>query len=751
MNYKNDNLEELLDYIDPTELDYQEWCSIGMALKDSGYDVSVWEAWSMRDAARYHQGECEKKWRSFNGSDSPVTAGTIVKMALDGGYVPKSKTPDKPLGWDDEIGGDYTVTSQEETQELPIEEPKIWNPANEIRRYIEALFDMNDYVGYVTDVWQDENDGGKFKPNKGSYDRTAGQLLQELSRYGDDIESVFGTVNEKCGAWIRFNPLNGNGVKNDDVADFRYALVESDSIPVAQQNGIMHDLKLPIAALVFTGGKSIHAIVKVEAGSLKEYRERVDFLYKICDKNGLHVDKNCRNPSRLSRLPGVMRNGRKQFLIETNTGFDSWESWKEWIESVNDDLPEFENMADAWENMPELAQPLIENVLRQGHKMLLAGPSKAGKSFALIELAIAIAEGRKWLGWQCAKGKVLYVNLELDRASCLHRVKDVYESLGIPQTNLENLIIWNLRGQTKPMDKLAPSLIWRAKRENLLAVIIDPIYKVITGDENSADQMAHFCNQFDKVCNSLECAVIYCHHHSKGAQGGKKSMDRASGSGVFARDPDALIDMVQLTLSDDIMKQLKNNDACAKCAEYMSRYAPHVLRDASPDDLMSRSVSMKMCCDNLPHDAYERLKIDLQHSDECVEQTSAWRMEGTLREFPTFAPKNLYFRYPVHVEDNVGVLKDLQTDSELTSWQRGAKRGHETQSRNAKAKAADKNAELLNTFDAVNVNGEVTVQDMAEYIGCDPRTVRNRLKSSKDLCVRDSKVYRKEVESNSVL
>ena len=41
-------------------------------------------------------------------------------------------------------------------------------------------------------------------------------------------------------------------------------------------------------------------------------------------------------------------------------------------------------MAAAWENMPELSPALIEGVLRQGHKMLLAGPSKAGKSFALI-------------------------------------------------------------------------------------------------------------------------------------------------------------------------------------------------------------------------------------------------------------------------------------------------------------------------------------------------------------------------------
>lgn len=742
MDYRNDNLDELLDYIDPAELSYQDWCGVGMALKHSGYDVSIWDAWSCRDAARYHPGECEKKWKSFNGADDPVTAGTIVKMALDGGYKPVSKAPDKALSWDDVIGEDYTVTSAEDTQELPISEPAIWDPASEIRRYLETLFEMSDIVGYVTEVWKDEADGGKFKPTTGCYDRTAGQLLQELARYNGDIASVFGDTNPECGAWIRFNPLSGEGVKNDNVADYRYALVESDKIPVAQQNGIMHDLKLPIAALVFTGGKSLHAIVRIEAGSYKEYRERVDFLYKICDKNGLHVDRNCRNPSRLSRMPGVMRSGKKQFIVETNSGFPSWNDWKEWIESVNDDLPDFENMADAWENMPDLAPPLIENVLRQGHKMLLAGPSKAGKSFALIELAIAIAEGRKWLGWQCAKGKVLYVNLELDKASCLHRVKDVYEKLAIPAQNLPNLRIWNLRGLTKPMDKLAASMIWRAKRENFLAVIIDPIYKVITGDENSADQMAHFCNQFDKVCTALGCAVIYCHHHSKGSQGGKRSMDRASGSGVFARDPDALLDMTELTLTEDITKQLKNNEGCLVCADYLNRYAPDVIKEASPDDLLSRSAAMKLCCDNLPRDQYEALKMALVASDSYVDQTTAWRMEGTLREFPKFPPKNLYFKYPVHEEDMIGILKDLQADTDLTSYQRGAKKGHEKQSANAKAKAVDKNAELINVFNAVNVNGQVTIQEIAEYIGVSDKTVRRRLSSSKDFSIENNIVKR---------
>ncbi|WP_408642875.1 AAA family ATPase [Streptococcus pyogenes] len=164
-------------------------------------------------------------------------------------------------------------------------------------------------------------------------------------------------------------------------------------------------------------------------------------------------------------MPGIMRNGHKQFLIDTNIGKTNYEEWYQWIEDLNDDLPEPETLADEWDNLPELAPELIKGVLRQGHKMLIAGPSKAGKSFALIELSIALAEGQKWLGWQCEQGKVLYVNLELDRPSALHRFKDVYDAMGLPPANVANIDIWNLRGKTVPMDKLAPKLIRRSLKK----------------------------------------------------------------------------------------------------------------------------------------------------------------------------------------------------------------------------------------------------------------------------------------------
>lgn len=727
------NLTEILEYIDPSTCSYQEWINVGMALKHEGYTVSDWDMWSMKDVNRYHSGECAKKWATFQGSSAPVTAGTIIQMAKENGYHYENVSAE--LDWDSEIGSkdELVVVDRNWLERSEIHIPEQWNPTEQIITYLETLFEPDENVGYVTESWEHD---GKFLPSKGCYDRTAGQLIKELYQCKGDIGSVLGDYNSEVGAWIRFNPLDGKGVKNENVTEFRYALVESDTMDISAQKAIITELELPVAALVYSGKKSLHAIVKIDASTYEEYKKRVDYLYNVCNKNGLKLDIQNRNPSRLSRMPGVMRNGKKQYLLDTNIGKENWNEWREWIESVNDDLPDPESMADVWDNLPELAPPLIDGVLRQGHKMLIAGPSKAGKSYALIELCCAIAEGKKWLEWNCTQGKVMYVNLELDRASCLHRFKDVYTALGIAPDNLSNIDIWNLRGRSVPMDKLAPKLIRRASKKNYIAIIIDPIYKVITGDENSADQMAHFCNQFDKVCTELGCAVIYCHHHSKGAQGGKRSMDRASGSGVFARDPDALIDLVELELNDDILKQEKNKAVCKVCEGWLYKYDK--LYHASQDDLCSETQMLALCREHLENDAYECVIEDVGKARKTVESRSAWRIEGTLREFPKFSPVNLWFKYPVHNIDNIGVLKDIAVDDGMPMW----KKNFSKKKTDAERKNKRKNS-LETAFEACGIDDKVTVKAMAEYMGVTEKTVRNRLKEHGGFWIDEGQVGKK--------
>lgn len=722
------DLRELLRYINPAELSYSEWCSVGMALKEEGYTAADWDSWSREDS-RYKSGECFRKWGSFQGGNgAPVTGGTIYEYAKRGGYKPphyeKSDDPGHALDWGDAIEDPLTIIDKTWLEERDIEEPsdESWNPGQEIITYLQTLFQSTENVGYVTEVYENND---RLSPKKGSWARTAGELIEELRKYNGDIGAVFGDPNPKAGAWIRFNPLDGKGIKNENVTDFRYALVESDSISVGKQNAIMRELELPIAALVFSGGKSVHAIVKVEAGDYQEYRQRVEYLYKVCEKNGLKVDTQNKNPSRLSRMPGVTRNGHKQFLIAHNIGKSSWEEWHEWIEGVNDDLPDPEGLSEVWNNLPELADCLIDGVLRKGHKMLLAGPSKAGKSFALIELTIAIAEGKKWLGFPCARGRVLYVNLELDRASCLHRFKDVYHALGYKETYIDNIDIWNLRGKAVPMDKLAPKLIRRAEKKNYTAIIIDPIYKVITGDENSADQMANFCNQFDKICTELHAAVIYCHHHSKGAQGGKKSMDRASGSGVFARDPDALLDLTELELSESLRKSQNGKARIKGIEKALSEFCGGWEAQVGQDDRLSPSQMQDFAAGKLTFDQVTVMERYIASELEIQNHVTGWRIEGTLREFPSFDPINLWFEYPVHKSDDSGVLADIKVD-DGNPWMK-RKQGFAESQKQRGQETFDSYIEALEELFSDGVD-EITSNDLSEMLGKSTDVIR------KDFC-----------------
>ncbi len=739
MEHENE-LKEALDFVSPSALTYDEWLMVGMALKDAGLPVTIWEQWSTRDAGRYHKGECVKKWESFHGGGaSPVTASSIFQLAYSHGW---SGPAGHALDWNDDISAGPSAQTEGrlvdprwvEAHELAL--PEQWDPVDQLKRYLQALFEPDEYVAYVTESFMAAD---RRRPAKGSWTRTAGQLITELDACGGDIGKVVGDYDPDVGAWICFNPVDGTGRKDDNITAYRYALVECDNMELGKQQAIIKQLELPCAALVYSGGKSVHAIVKVDAPDYAEYRRRVDYLYAACQKNGLTIDQQNRNPSRLSRMPGIPRGDKRQVLLETNIGRSCWDEWRDWLEAETDDSPDKENLGDFFDDLPPQQDPLIEGVLRKGDKMLLAGPSKAGKSFALIELCVCIAEGVPWLGhFPCAQGKVLYVNLELNRSSCFRRFKDIYTALNLPPKQVRSIDIWNLRGESMPLDKLAPRLIRRAKKEGYIAVVIDPIYKILTGDENNAEQMAKFCNQFDVICRALDCAVIYCHHHSKGAQGGKRSMDRASGSGVFARDPDAMLDMTELVPTDAIREQLHNKAACRVIKAMLDKRG-HA--DAyGLDDTLSRHRMLTIAKEKLGLADLRAIDAEVAAAEKKADGMTAWRIEGTLREFARFDPVNLWFDYPVHKPDS-GLLEDLQPDSDFkTLGSRGASKRWGDKGKVTK----DKKAELDTAFEACMMDGKVTVYSMAEYMGLKPDTVRRRLKADGGFWIDGADIGRKE-------
>lgn len=633
----------------------------------------------------------------------------------------------KPLGWDDplpapaqyagrqqmppEQAKQLQVIRQEYLDDVPITVPGAnWDQAGEIIRYLQAVFREDEKPCICVDVMESED--GKFYPvGTGSCRKTVAELVAGLRKNHDDIGMVINDYNEKAGAWIVVNPTDGRGRNNDNITRFANTLIESDKLPPGRQLAIIRKLELPCVAIVHSGGKSIHAVVRVDAYDQKEYQQRVDYIHQVCKANGLEPDGANRNASRLSRLPGIFRAGQKQFLIDTNCGKANFQEWKDHIEELQDDLPEIENLADLMSNPPPLSKPLIEGVLRQKHKMLLAGASKSGKSYLLMQLALAIATGGKWLDWQCARGPVLYINLEIDKPSFVQRFTDLCKGRQIDWRMLD---LWHLRGKSMPMDSLTPKLIRRGREKGYAAIILDPIYKVITGDENSASDMARFCNYFDQVAEALGCAMIYCHHHSKGDQWQKRSMDRASGSGVFNRDPDAIVDMIELDIS------AKREAICERWAtdamiSVMDAHNQHWRDDLTEDDLTHAKV-LELALTALGEPA-RGISADGWAAGESA---TAYRIEGTLREFKAFKPRYVWLRWPMHYVDNTGILADARAPGEPAPKKQPPKPKEQKKQEEEETQLS----ELQLSFESIAKDGKAHVRDLAADCCVSEKTIR---------------------------
>lgn len=170
---------------------------------------------------------------------------------------------------------------------------------------VEHLFEEDDLVNIVRESKKSET--GKWNPIGcgGSYPRNslAERLLEPLpKRLG--------------GCWFRFNPMDGKGVTDRNVTDFRKTLIEFDGIPLDLQLSLLAKIPLPIASVSFSGNGSYHALVVVDAFSLEDYTEAVGDLYSLMSRFG--IDPKNKNASRLSRLAGVYRGDQQQRLCYLN-------------------------------------------------------------------------------------------------------------------------------------------------------------------------------------------------------------------------------------------------------------------------------------------------------------------------------------------------------------------------------------------------------------------------------------------------
>ena len=188
----------------------------------------------------------------------------------------------------------------------PIRPPDDWT--KDALALLAFLFEPGERINFVSDFTAQKDAKASPKDKGKIIERDA--LIAQWRKHG--------MPRSDAGGWLRMNPVDGCGIADANVTAFRFALVECDAMPLELQMALLARIPLPISAIISSGGRSLHAWVRVDADTLEDYRRTVSRMLALLARFG--VDGQNKNPGRMSRLPGVVRkigaegDGRQRLL-----------------------------------------------------------------------------------------------------------------------------------------------------------------------------------------------------------------------------------------------------------------------------------------------------------------------------------------------------------------------------------------------------------------------------------------------------
>lgn len=332
----------------------------------------------------------------------------------------------------------------------------------------------------------------------------------------DTLRKIMKSLDGPEGALIGVNAVAPEEGAKDEKWRYRYVVVDSPKMLLAKQLAYYKALNLPCAALINSGANTVQAWVKINANDKDEFNERVDFLYKTLEDQGFKVDSSLKRPDAMVRMPGVLRSGKQQYLIALDQGAKNFTEWQEWVEYSLDGKPLIESANDSIEP-PKQEELVIEDVLRAGELMLFTAPPKAGKSFAMLNLALSICNGIPWFGNATKEHDVLYINFEQSRSAFLNRLHFIASQLGVAAST-EKLGFLNLRGTTMSPLEMAQFIAKRVQGAKKLenhdykAIIIDPVASILHSPKatrlNGGTPEQTLMQMLDSITSLTGCAVI---------------------------------------------------------------------------------------------------------------------------------------------------------------------------------------------------------------------------------------------------
>lgn len=405
------------------------------------------------------------------------------------------------------------------------------------RVLIRELFRPGEGVRIAEAIMEEKEDGtSKEIPNGGGLSLSREEWLRKLDAVNGNPNAIWSVNSRKKkqpGIYIAINPYKVGATKDADVTDYRLTLVEFDEkLSPEEQFKLYTESRLPCAAITFSGGRSVHALVKINAEDKQEFDERVRIVHDYFTSAGLPIDPKNKNVGRFSRLPNCQRFDSRQDLLALNTGCATF---TEWLSHIGDDeLPQADTF-DSLFNIDTSADPdcvvgfdrdgKTTRYLCKGKAAWIIGASGIGKSVLLTDFAVNWALGKPAFGMIPRKPlRCLVIQSENDRCDLAEMIQGIAKGHDIDPFDTpkefaqlsENIIFiteTRLSGEAfaarlhKLIEKHKPDIVW-----------IDPMlaYIGIGVDVGQQVAMTQFLRQtLGPVLESTGVVLIGLHHTGK--------------------------------------------------------------------------------------------------------------------------------------------------------------------------------------------------------------------------------------------
>lgn len=352
---------------------------------------------------------------------------------------------------------------------------------------------------------------------------TRDSWIEQLSLAGGPDGFFHSTSSSGPGAYIQINPTTDSGGASDlDVTAFRHVLIEADNIPIAAQWDLLVASGLPITAVINSGGRSLHAWVRIDAGTREQYDARVAEILHDCP----WADHKNKNPARLSRLPDKSRFGQFQSLVATGLGHPSWRDYSLAKRSLHIEPALSLDQASALGADPsvcllgfDLDTPTF--YLSKGKAAWLVGPSGIGKSSLITQMAAHWAVGRPAFGVNPAIPlKILFIQSENEYHDIRDMALGLKKGMGIISGSNEDFLLQNnLLIVSDPISTGETFLSKLATHIDLHSphiVVVDPLLSFMGIDSCKQEEVTHFLRQgLQPILTASGVALIGVHHQGK--------------------------------------------------------------------------------------------------------------------------------------------------------------------------------------------------------------------------------------------